>query len=147
MDKDKDVQGVAVYAEFARHNATTQVIITPDGFNTSGELVGLSIIRRVITTENPKKPWKFAILEAQAPGVVLRDDELDGYCATRLVQATALLDQLIAGGWTFAGPPVLLETSKKDLDDVAAKKSPSKLLYRVGLSRTALAYPENLINP
>ena len=145
LDKDKAVQGVAVYAEFALPNATTQIIIAPDGYDTSGRLIGLSVVRRTVNSTSPKKPWRFSILPVSPVAEVL-EEEKDGFCAERLAVPATLFDQLLAGGWKMVGDPILIETSKKDLDDIGMKKTPTKMLYRVNLSRTAQGYPVNLIN-
>jgi hypothetical protein len=144
-DLAKDVQGVAVYAEFMRAGATTQIIIVPDGYDNEGRLIGLSIVRRVVTEATPKKPWKFSILEPFSAGA-LPEEEMDAYCGRRLAIPATLFDQVISGGWTLVGQPILLEASKKDMDDIGMKKTPAKLLYRVTQSRTALGFPEALIN-
>lgn len=145
-DKEKAVQGVGVYAEFARSNATTQIIITPDGYDNAGRLIGLGIIRRTITSETPKKPWKFSILPTVADHAVVTDDEKDAFCGRRMAIPAALFDQVMNGGWSMVGTPILLEVSKKDFDDIGTKKQPSKLIYRINQSRIAQGFPTDLIN-
>lgn len=145
MDASKDVQGVGIYAEFARENATTQIIICPEGYDNAGRKVGLSVVRRVVTTETPKKPWRFSILP-DTPVAEVLEEEKDGFCAERLAVPATLFDQILSGGWKMVVEPILLEVSKKDLDDIGVKKTPTKLIYRINQSRTALGFPENLIN-
>ena len=144
-DLAKDVQGVAVYAEFARPGAATQVIISPEGYDNEDRLIGLSVVRRVVTIASPKKPWKFAILP-DASGHPVSDAEKDTYCTTRMALPSTLFDQIMSGGWTMVGQPILLEVSKKDMDDIGQKKAPTKMIYRINQSRTALAFPAALIN-
>lgn len=145
-DLTKDVQGVAVYAEFMRPDATTQIIIVPDGYDNEGRLIGLSIVRRVITITTPKKPWKFSILEPTSLGVVITDEDSDLECFQRMSIPSTLFDQIMAGGWTIVGSPILIETSKKDMDDIGVKKTPTKMLYRINQSRIALGFPAAIIN-
>lgn len=145
MDKDKDVQGVGIYAEFAKPNSTTQIIISPEGYDNAGRLIGLSIVRRVVTSVTPKKPWRFSILPDASVAEVL-EEEKDGFCRERLATPSTLFDQILAGDWTMVGSPILLEVSKKDLDDIGVKKTPTKLIYRINQSRSALGFPEALIN-
>jgi hypothetical protein len=52
---------------------------------------------------------------------------------------------LVAGGWTLVQKPILVEVSRKDYDSIRARKTPTKLLYRVYQSRKALGFPEDLI--
>lgn len=147
MDKDKAVQGVAVYAEFAREGATTQIIVAPDGYNTDGTLVPANIVRRTVTEHTPKKQWKFSRLPdvADTPSN-LADHEKVIYSDERMRYASSLFDQILRGGWTLVKRPILVEISRKDYDSIYLSKTPTKLLYRVSQSRVALDFPANLIN-
>ena len=62
LDKEKKVQGIAVYAEFRRAGQTMQLIVTPDTYTTTGNLVPMNLIRRVVTKDTPKKQWKISVL-------------------------------------------------------------------------------------
>lgn len=153
MDITKDVQGVAVYGEFARPNATTQVIVTPDGYDSDGNVVTMNIVRRTVTTDSPRKQWRFSTVpEADeatirtlvASGGSAADKEV--YCDERMRYASSLFDQLTRGDWTLINEPILIEVSKIDLDAIRASKTPTKLLYRVTQSRSALGFPSDLVN-
>lgn len=153
MDVTKPVQGVAVYAEFARSNATTQVIITPDGFDSNGNEVTMAIIRRTVTDTSPRKQWRFSSLVAADPImqiVVTRglsmEQAKEVYCDERMRYASSLFDQIMRGDWTLVGEPLLIEVSKIDLDNVRESKTPTKLLYRITQSRVAKGYPTDLVN-
>lgn len=146
LDKDKAVQGVAVYAEFARSGATTQIIIAPDGYTNEGQLVPATIIRRTITESAPKKQWKFTRLSAaELPPFALESD-IQTYVEQRMKYATTLLDQLLRGGWTMIKNPVLIEASRKDYDSIYLAKTPTKMIYRISQSRNALDFPAELVN-
>lgn len=144
LDKDKAVQGVAVYAEFARKGATTQVIITPEGHTNEGVLVPATIIRRTVTEHTPKKQWKFSRLASTALQVS-SDEDKAAYCDDRMKYAATLFDQLLSGSWQMVKQPVLIEASKKDYDDIYVSKTPTKMIYRISQSRAALDFPDNLI--
>jgi hypothetical protein len=144
LDKEKAVQGVAVYGEFSRRGATTQMIITPDGYTSNGTMVPATVIRRTITTHTPKKAWKFSRL-ATAEVISGLEPVKEDYAAHRLRYASSLFDQLLSGGWTIVRKPVLVEMSRKDADDINQMKTPTKMIYRISQSRTALDFPEDLI--
>lgn len=144
LDKDKEVQGVAVYAEFARAGATTQVIITPDGYTSDGRFVQASIIRRTVTEHTPKKQWKFSRL-ATTSHAVTSDEDKAAHADDRMRYASTLFDQLLAGSWEIVKQPVLIEASKKDYDDIHVNKTPTKMIYRISQSRTALDFPAQLV--
>lgn len=145
LDKDKEVQGVAVYAEFARSGATTQIIITPEGYTNEGRLVPATIIRRTITESTPKKQWKFTRL-AKSELRVHSDADKAPYADDRMKYATTLFDQLLSGSWEMVKTPVLIEASKKDYDDIYVSKTPTKMVYRISQSRAALDFPADLIH-
>jgi len=152
LDQEKDVQGVTVYAEFRREGSTMMMFITPDGYLADGRRVNATLFRRVLTRHTPKRQWRSSPLgtravEAQAgPEAVNLDDPAvarrvaDG----RLGFGTSLFAGLITGGWSLVKAPILVETSKTDLADVAAYKTPTKLVYRINQSREALAFPTAL---
>lgn len=144
LGKDKEVQAVAVYAEFSRPGATTQVIITPEGYTNGGALVPATIIRRTVTETTPKKQWKFTRLGNTALRVESDEDKAP-YADDRMKYAGTLFDQLLAGSWTLVKQPVLIEASKKDYDDILVTKTPTKMIYRISQSRAALDFPDNLI--
>ena len=144
LDKDKEVQGVAVYAEFARMGATTQIIITPEGYTSGGVKVPASIIRRTVTETTPKKQWKFSRL-ASSDLRVHSDDDKAAYANDRMKYAATLFDQLLSGSWSLVKKPVLIEASKKDYDDIHISKTPTKMIYRISQSRVALDFPADLI--
>lgn len=146
LDKDRAVQGIGVYAEFSRPRQTVQVVIVPDGFDQDGHQVSASVIRRQITDTTPKKQWKFASLPAMNAESV-DNDNIPAYSESRLRYSSGLFDQLVAGGWTLVEKPILVEVSRKDYDSIRARKTPTKLLYRVAQSRKALGFPEELIQP
>lgn len=149
MDTTKAVQGVGVYAEFVRDNATTQIIIVPEGYTSDDKIVGASIIRRTITEHTPKKQWKFSRLanaETVSHTPALVDADKVAYADERMRYAATLFDQLVRGGWSLIKKPILVEASKKDYDSIYVSKTPTKMIYRISQSRTALDFPADLIH-
>lgn len=149
MDNTKAVQGVGVYAEFVRDNATTQIIIVPEGYTSDDKIVGASIIRRTVTEHSPKKQWKFSRLanvETVAVSPALLDDMKVQYADERMRYAATLFDQLLRGEWNLVKKPILVEVSKKDYDSIFVSKTPTKMIYRISQSRVALDFPADLIH-
>lgn len=149
-DKEKAVQGVAVYAEFARNGATTQVIVTPDGYSSNGNVVPATIVRRTVSEHTPKKQWRFSRLtngDSHLESFVSSGDEYKTrYADERLRYASNLFHQLLVGDWALVKKPILLEVSKIDLDSIALSKTPTKMIYRINQSRSALDFPADLVN-
>lgn len=148
LDATKDVQGIALYAEFRKPGAMMQIMLTPDGYAVDGKMVAASLYRRVITPTTPKKQWrnsKLSIKSIEAlAGAPLDTDKKDEFANNRLEFAVQLFDGIKNGGWTMTKEPLFIETSKKDLDDVRAEKTPNKLLYRVNLTRDAQGFPAEI---
>lgn len=143
QDVSKAVQGIAVYAEFAKSNATTQIIITPDGYGPSEKIVRMNIVRRTVTKDNPRKQWRFSMIPDARD--TSPHDKI-AYANDRMQYASTLFDQLIAGGWQMMGKPILLETSKDDLEAVRNSKTPTKMIYRINQSRSVNGYPTEIVN-
>jgi hypothetical protein len=148
LDATKDVQGIALYAEFRKPGAMMQIIITPDGYAADGKEVPASLWRRVTTPLTPKKQWRSSNLSWKAitdlNGEQLANAMKDTFTETRLSFASQLFDGIKNGGWEITKEPILIETSKKDLEDVRQSKTPNKMLYRINQTKTALGFPAEI---
>jgi hypothetical protein len=150
LDKEKEVQGVAVYAEFRRAGSTTMVLITPDGYRTDGAPVAAAVMRRVISRHTPRRQWRTSSLSWQEinrrDAMPLADQEqCDQFADARMAWCRSLFDGLINGGWQMVAKPILVEVTKADLDLIAYSKTPTKVIYRINQSRTALGYPAEVV--
>lgn len=148
LDATKDVQGIALYAEFRKPGAMMQILITPDGYANDGKEVGASLYRRVTTPLTPKKQWRSSTLSWRAitelNGVQLGDSSKETFVENRMSFSTQLFDGIKNGGWILTNETLFIETSKKDLDDVKLSKTPNKMLYRINQTRTALGFPAEI---
>ena len=147
LDKEKKVQGIAIYAEFRKAGETMQIVITPDAYTTSGSLIPMTMVRRIVTKITPKKQWKITsfrdnLSEMVSKGELVADSDKETFTETRMRYATSYFDLVINQGWELEKKPILLETSRHDADDLAKGKTPNKLLYRAHISRKALGFPE-----
>jgi hypothetical protein len=160
LDPTQEVQGIAVYVEFRKESmgsvATTQMLITPDGYRTDGLFVPATIYRRAVDRWSPKRQWRATTLSTyhepadSVPAAYVSDEQRQNHGDERLSRVVTLLRQMTGSTsydpspWTLVGEPLFIETSKRDLDDVSAYKTPSKVVYRIGQTRTAKKFPENL---
>ena len=139
-----------MYAEFRRHKSTLQMLLTPDGYAESGEIVSAALYRRVVSAESPKKQWRSSFLRnlgADSEVILDTDEAKDINMDLRMSFAVGWLDSLAGGGWVIVKEPILVEASKKDMTDISTQTTPKKMLYRINQSRTALGYPEDLLTP
>lgn len=148
LDKEKKVQGIGVYAEFRRAGQTMQMIVTPDAYTTTGELVPMTFIRRVVTKITPKKQWKISAIRDNGfrsmveAGTTISDMEKELFTEGRMAYAAHHFDDIVRQGWTLEQKPILVEVSRHDADDLSKNKTPNKIIYRVHISRKALGFPE-----
>lgn len=148
LDATKDVQGIALYAEFRKPGAMMQILITPDGYANDGKEVPASLYRRVTTPTTPKKQWRSSNLSwrtiTELNGEQLANVMKETFVENRMSFATQLFDGIKNGGWILTNETLFIETSKKDLDDVKLSKTPNKMLYRINQTRTALGFPAEI---
>lgn len=142
LDKEKDVQGIALYAQLHKPGAMAQLLITPDGYDESGEKIYASLYRRIVTEATPKKQWRSSNIRTK--DVEGYDFEVshdrERFAEERLNFAVQLFDSLLAGKWELHKEPIYLEVSKKDLTDIRSAKTPTKLMYRINQSREAMGF-------
>jgi len=148
LDKDKPIQGVSVYAEFTTPGSRTEIFITPDGFSNEGKVVPAKIFSRITSADKPKKVWQQYTVQlvedmAKVGETLLDMDKRNEYVDKRLAHLENVFAGLVANEWQITKEPILIETSKNDLSELAENKTPTKVIYRINQSRKALGFPEN----
>lgn len=149
LDKEQHIQGISVYAEFSKPGFRTEMFITPDGFSQTGDLVPATIYTRVVSKDKPKKLWKqttvqFADEIAKIGEKALDLSQKEAYLSKRLEHLTSIFEGVVETGWEIACDPIMIETSLKDLQDVANGETPIRVVYRINLSRKALGLPAEI---
>jgi hypothetical protein len=147
LDIEKPIQGVSVYAEFAKPGYRTELFITPDGFSNEGKVVPAKIFSRITSADKPKKVWQQYTVQLAEDMAKVGETPLDetmreDYVAKRLAHLENVFVGLIANEWQIVKEPVLIETSKNDLSEIAESKTPVKIIYRINQSRKALGFPD-----
>jgi len=148
------IVGHSLYLEFARSNGeigyVTQIIITPEAVNTSGNTVPMTAYRRRLSTNATRKQWNH-LRVSRSIGVV--NASVPASVADRNLELTNLMlnsfwtifDGLKKNGYSLVLQPVVVETTAVDMDDVSLGKSPYKLLGRIWKARKALGFPVEFI--
>lgn len=156
LTKDKPVQGYVIYGEFRSSYtpcSTRQIFFTPDGFTTDGRFVPMTAFYRAVSEVTPRKQWKTTLSRGTEVRSALTRVEHGGevldifsptWAESRVSIIGGYMHQLTTAGWTMVGPPLVVEASKQDMDDVIACKTPTKIIYRIYQSRTAAGYPAEL---
>lgn len=149
MDKEKSIQGFSLYVEYQKSVSSddtryVQVLVIPTGYDESGNLVPQSVMWRVVSNSAPKKQWRLLHAVSTHTGSGSYED------FAKDISRGNLISKLWESRWviqpfTWAKDnsytlvkSVILETSKKDMTDVRASKTPTKLIYRLNQSRTAV---------
>jgi hypothetical protein len=146
LDKTKTVQGLTLYAEFSKEGFRSEFFMTPDGFTAEGTPVPAKVFRRTLSADKPKKLWSATTLrpatEIAEIGVKdLADSDKEAYIEKRIENINQIFQGFIQGDWTLINEPFLIETSQKDLADIAKGETPIKVVYRINQSRKALGFP------
>ena len=155
------VVGHALYLEFARttvsHNYTTQVIITPEAAASNGNTVPVCVYRRRLATGALRKQWaqiratRLASVYAAAipAGPVLSSlptsDKNRIVTDSMLSSLDKVFESLAKNSYTLFKVPVTVEVVATDMDDIAAGKTPYKLLGRIWKARKALGFPAEYV--
>lgn len=140
-EPNKKVQGCALYAEFKNeYGQVFQMFLTPDGYNEEDVYTPARAFYRRLSPTATKKQWQTQIIRRElvdeATGSTTQEHRL-----SRLETIDFLMKR-VAISSTLVAKPFFVEVSKKDLSDIRAGKTPTKVIYRIGQCRTALAYPE-----
>ena len=144
-DTEKPVQGTALYAEFQHRtgSAVTQVFFTPDGTDEDGRTVYAKMFMRTLTTERPKRQWATTSLRNSLTDENGVSDE--AYRFERVAHFEQTFRRLHLRGYELVKNPFVVEVSRKDLADIRNGKTPTKVIYRIGQTRTALDFPTTLV--
>ena len=147
---DTKVVGKALYLELRSGDYTTQLILTPEGLNSSNKLVPLTLYRRRISRVQPRKGWKqvssYISPEMDASGKVAQYslEQALSVVKDKLSFTDPIFNQLTSGVWQVYKQPIVVEVTTTDLDDVRMGKTPYKILGRITRCRRALGFTEAL---
>jgi hypothetical protein len=140
LDNEKAVQGFALYTEFKNaYGHIYQMFITPDGYDEMGAVIPATVYRRRLDEAHPKKQWKTTRLGIQmvdSDGILTEAHKLSRLESIR----TTMLR--LGASYSIVGKPFFVEVPKKDLSDIRTGKTPIKVVYRIGQTRSALNFPE-----
>jgi hypothetical protein len=140
IDSSKSVQGSAFYAEFTNsYGHVFQIFITPDGVNEVGELVTATAFTRTLSEAKPKRQWRATKLGRQ---IVNEDGVATPESRETRLSALEYTVRRLSTQYTLVEKPLFVEVSKKDLLDVGLGKTPIKVTYRIGQTRSAQGFPE-----
>jgi hypothetical protein len=154
LDKEKEVQGQALYLEFRKAYATIQVLITPEGYAEGEVKTNAVFFRRMLSSHQPKKRWKAYPLrvtsvfqDATDAGIVLEEKIVAEATGQRALNLYDYLDSLVRGGYKLVNDkPIYVELSKEDFTSIRKSETPTKVINRIKATRTALGFPAEVVS-
>jgi hypothetical protein len=147
---DTKVIGKALYLEMRAGSYTMQLLMTPEGFNTSNKLVPMTIYRRRISASQPRKTWKqisaHSAPECDASGKIAQYslEQANLVVKDKLSFTDSVFYQLVSQNWTLYKTPIVVEVTPEDMDDIRHGKTPYKILGRITRCRRVLGFGEAL---
>lgn len=157
--KDNEVQGVAIYLEFRKPNATYQVVLTPDGINSQTEITYANYFSRSITYGVSKRKWRTrrlkpthneiidalgSIAPLSIPDVITENDSIDRLTSNGMARNFTYLAE--HGYKLVKDTPIYVEVTKDDLTHIRQGNLPTKLWTRIKAVRKVLDFPEAVVN-
>lgn len=153
MNKESEVQGEALFLEFRKYGSTCQVIITPDGYDQTGNFVGSTMFRRILYTHAPKRRWVAYTLPRTiefvdgATAGTLSDNSLDVHIQNRIRNLTDYFESLGRQGYKLVNDTsIYIEVSREDLGMAQSHDLSTKLWNRIKSCRIASGFPEEVIS-
>jgi len=153
---DTIISGHALYLELIRSDATAgycqQFILTPEGKTTDGRVVPMTMYRRRLSTNAPRKTWQ-QIGSAHTAAFAMETCSTISDPADRLEAIHNQLTSFMVKGmqsiadnnYTLRISPIIVEVTPIDMDDIKNGKTPYKLLGRFWKVRKVLGFPKDVI--
>lgn len=137
-----NVVGRAVYLELRNPNetATYQLLMTPPmrvPSNPSNKVLPV-VYSRQLSNSFPKRTWKHGV--SSASDFAVTGDEC---VESRLRVIDSRLERLIAADYKVYKEPIIVEVSEDDIKDIAAFRTPYKVLGRVERVRKAKGFSKH----
>lgn len=145
----KEVQGYALYLELRKPRMTSQIIITPDGLQETGELAFSQVFFRTINPSSKRVKWGNGSLRAKTSmqhtlmyGHDPIQHDLEEATLRRMSELANILQTLGARGYKLVkNTPIFVEVTKNDMNSLRKGELPAKMWTRVKAVRTAKGFP------
>lgn len=150
---ENEIQGHALYLEFRKHYATTQVIITPDGFSKTQGVVDAVFFRRTISGGATKRKWRhYTMPNSDTLKTAIQyghEAESAAFIEKAQARISNLTDYFLSlrkSNFKLVNDtPIYVEVTKDDLELIKAGTMPPKMWSRIKASRASLGFPEETI--
>lgn len=139
----------ALYLEMVKDVRGSQVLLIPPVYNPLKQTTSrASIYTRKISEAHPRRSWNKVVVRKAFDA----DPTLAAPSTISLAETVApAVDEfgnffvgLVSGRWKMTKPPVTVEMSFDDIQDLEADKTPNALIRRVLKARAEAGYPETV---
>lgn len=156
---DLNVVGHAIYVELIRSDSSSgycqQLIITPEAKTTDGRVVPMTMYRRRLSTNAPRKTWQ-QTGSSRTAAFAMETSRSTMATASTVDRAEAVLDDMTgfmsaalksiaSNNYKVREKMIVAEVTSVDMDDIRNGKTPYKLLGRFWKVRKALGFPAEFI--
>jgi hypothetical protein len=155
---ENTVVGKALYLELVPTDTAdtrvTQILITPEAFDHTGNFVGMALHSRTVSPSSPRKQWRINFSDVSNKELVVSNNERGLSINSLLAQELAVkmvarfeasLAKQVSYNFTVRNRPIVVEVSAIDLNEVSKYTTPQALMRRLQKARVACAFPEKLV--
>lgn len=149
------IVGKALYLELVPkeekpegQNLTTQVLITPEGFDEAGNYVPLAVHSRTVSDWSPRKQWRVnfsRVLNKELFGSPIPQTVAQEKAVEMVSNFEGVIKRQMGYEMVLRKTPIVVEVSTIDLVEVKDWKTPPALLRRIQKARVALNFPEKVL--
>lgn len=144
---EQESVGTAVYMEVTKGNTVYQIFVTPQGAKTNGVMAPSMLLNRRLTASRSKTRWNIDAAQI----VTMRDGDIDDptnaleAADKTIAQHMSFFRQIATQNFKLRKQLIHIAVTASDLDEMAAGKTPYKILGRMERSRKQLNFPDNIV--
>jgi hypothetical protein len=156
---ENSVIGKALYLELVPTDTSadsriTQILITPEAYDHTGNFVGMALHSRTISPSSPRKQWRINFSDVNnkevfdsrvLTGVGMSSPLAQELAVKMVARFEASLAKQVSYKFVVRNRPIVVEVSAIDLNEISKYTTPQALMRRLQKARVACAFPEKLV--
>lgn len=156
---ENSVIGKALYLELVPTDTSadsriTQILITPEAYDHTGNFVGMALHSRTISPSSPRKQWRINFSDVNnkevfdsrvLTGVGMSSPLAQELAVKMVARFEASLAKQVSYKFAVRNRPIVVEVSALDLNEISKYTTPQALMRRLQKARVACGFPEKLV--
>jgi hypothetical protein len=156
---ENSVIGKALYLELVPTDTSadsriTQILITPEAYDHTGNFVGMALHSRTISPSSPRKQWRINFSDVNnkevfdsrvLTGVGMSSPLAQELAVKMVARFEASLAKQVSYKFVVRNRPIVVEVSALDLNEISKYSTPQALMRRLQKARVACGFPEKLV--